>query len=55
MQSLRYVNGKIGVICDREFFTVDYIKVLCELGVVKTSGDKSPGAEGQITQDWVII
>ena len=31
LRSLRYINGKIGVICDREFFTVDYIKVLYEL------------------------
>ena len=33
LKSLQYVNGKIGVICDREFFTVDYIKVLYGLNL----------------------
>ena len=31
LRSSKYVDGKIRVLCDREFFTVNYIKVLYEL------------------------
>ena len=33
LKSLQYVNGKIGVLCDREFFTCPYIKALYELNL----------------------
>ena len=31
VKSQPYISGKMGVLCDREFFTVEYIKVLHEL------------------------
>jgi hypothetical protein len=31
VKSQPYISGKMGVLCDREFFTVEYIKVLYEL------------------------
>lgn len=33
LKSSRYIKGKIGVLCDREFFTCPYIKVLYELNL----------------------